>query len=103
MFGFVDIVAVHASHKQMLFVQATSYTNILSRVKKIIGECSAESLTCMDAGVCVEVWGWKKKGQFWEPTVRPIERAEIISGLAKLSRASKRKAKKQVDQKSLEF
>lgn len=62
MFGFVDILAIREN--ETLAVQATSYSNVSSRVKKITEHENVGFVR--DAGWRIECWGWHKKGRFWE-------------------------------------
>lgn len=61
LFGFIDLLAVRAG--ETLGVQATSSTNVSSRVDKIAH--SPHVAAVRDAGWRLEVWGWSKKGGRW--------------------------------------
>ena len=53
--GIADVVAVHPEHG-VLAVQATSASNVASRVKKVT---AADALAVLRrCGVAVQVWGW---------------------------------------------
>ena len=64
LWNFADILAIK---DDVLAVQATSYSNISSRVKKI---SLAEDVDAVrEAGIRIEVWGWyqpKGKGTKWK-------------------------------------
>lgn len=62
MFGFVDILAIREN--ETLAVQATSYSNVSSRVKKITDHENVGFVR--EAGWRIEVWGWHKVGRFWQ-------------------------------------
>tara|TARA_B100000949_G_scaffold67649_1_gene60101 strand:- start:2017 stop:2325 length:309 start_codon:yes stop_codon:yes gene_type:complete len=62
LFGFIDILAI--KQDETLAIQATSRSNISSRVKKI-----AESETVgavREANWRIEVWGWAKINGRWQ-------------------------------------
>lgn len=63
LFGFVDLLALKKG--EVLAVQCTSWANVSSRVKKI---AEHENIGVVrDAGIRIEVWGWKKVGRGqWE-------------------------------------
>lgn len=74
-FGFGDILALDGQPGSLL-VQATSGSNVSSRVTKILTECRALAQTWLAAGNRIEVWGWAKKGprgarKLW--TLRVVE------------------------------
>ena len=56
-FGIADIVA-YDSEGELLAIQCTSYSNISARVRKI--EDSEHLGGLRDAGMRIEVWGWRK-------------------------------------------
>lgn len=62
LFGFVDILAIKGS--ETLAVQATSYSNVSSRVNKIAEHDNVGFVR--EAGWRIEVWGWHKVGRFWQ-------------------------------------
>jgi hypothetical protein len=74
--GFIDILAIGKGH--ILGVQATSQSNITSRIAKIEGECRVKARRWLSAGGLIEVWGWrtlKQEGsrrRVWEPDIRSI-------------------------------
>lgn len=59
LFGFGDILAVKPGELPLI-VQTTSSGNKSARVKKLCP--MPEVLTCLQASVRVEVWGWAKRG-----------------------------------------
>lgn len=61
LFGFVDIVAVRGA--ETLAVQATSRSNMASRVRKIAD--SPHIAAVREAGWRVVVWGWDKPEHRW--------------------------------------
>lgn len=63
LFGFVDVLAVGPDGT--IAVQATSYSNISARVRKITEECLEALTDVREAGWTVEVWGWRKVGNRW--------------------------------------
>ncbi len=65
LWNFADILAIRKD--DILAVQATSYSNISSRVKKI--SWAEEVDAVRQAGIRIEVWGWhqpKGKGTTWK-------------------------------------
>ena len=74
--GFIDIIAVGKGH--ILGVQATSGSNITSRIRKIETECAVKARRWLSAGGLIEVWGWRqlkvpgKMRRPWEPDIRRI-------------------------------
>lgn len=56
LFGCIDVIGICGP--VTLAVQATSYSNISARVKKIQVEKADELARMMAAGWKVEVWGW---------------------------------------------
>lgn len=77
LFGFIDLVALCGSHG-IVGIQATSGSNITSRIRKILTECREPAMAWLEAGGKIEVWGWKKKkvkvnGRNWVPDIRLIK------------------------------
>jgi len=70
MFGFIDLVALPKG--EILGIQATSRTNISSRVKKIIGPCKEKALAWYRAGGAIQVWGWDRFDDGWRCKVVEI-------------------------------
>lgn len=62
LFGFVDVLALRGD--VTLGVQATSASNVSSRVRKIADSDLVAAVRA--AGWQLEVWGWEKKGRRWE-------------------------------------
>lgn len=65
LFGVVDVLAV--ARGETLAVQATSDSNVRSRVVKL--EDSEILPELREAGWRIEVWGWRKRKGRWEPRV----------------------------------
>lgn len=61
LFGFVDVVAVRRN--ETLAVQATSASNVASRVSKIAEHPNVGAVR--EAGWRIVVWGWAKKSGRW--------------------------------------
>lgn len=61
LFGWCDVIGIREG--ETIAVQATSYTNISARVKKI--EASDTIAIARSAGWRIVVWGWHKKGSRW--------------------------------------
>lgn len=61
LYNIGDVLAIRGT--ETLLVQATSYSNVSSRVKKI---AESEHIAAIrEAGWRVECWGWHKVGRFW--------------------------------------
>jgi hypothetical protein len=67
LFGFVDVIGVREN--ETIAVQATSYSNVSARVKKIADHENIPMVR--KAGWRIEVWGWHKKDNRW--TVRIVD------------------------------
>jgi hypothetical protein len=72
-FGFIDLIAL--GEGITIGVQATSASNVASRVTKILEEPRHKAW--LAAGNKIQVWGWSKKGKagcrkLWTPTIRDI-------------------------------
>ena len=103
LFGFVDVVAIHPSAGRALLVQATTHPNVSARVRKIVGERAAEARACLDCGLVVEVWGWRKVGRRWTATVRRIARGDLDGAGPERSKRSRKQAAKKGMQRELCF
>ena len=68
LFGFIDILAIRGN--DLVAVQATSWTNVMARVKKI---SELESAKLFQGGISryIEVHGWRKRKNRFE--LRVIE------------------------------
>lgn len=69
--NFADIIAIrygHNSQPRVLMVQATGWTNVSARLKKI--KASAEACQCVTAGCEVQVWGWDRHKV--DPRIVPV-------------------------------
>lgn len=62
LFGIIDVLAVN-DDGDVLAVQATSYTNVSARCRKITASPALAPLA--RAGWTVEVWGWRKVKGRW--------------------------------------
>lgn len=62
LWGFIDIVALRGD--TTLGVQATSYSNVSARVKKIAD--SPLIAVVREANWQIEVWGWRKEKGRWQ-------------------------------------
>jgi hypothetical protein len=63
LFGFADVLGVHPGDHVVLLVQTTSASNFAKRLRHV-RESPALPLL-LDAGVRIEVWGWRKCGSRW--------------------------------------
>ena len=62
LWGFIDVLAIKGD--EILAIQDTSYSHISDRIKKITAH---ENLsTVRDAGIRIEVWGWRKVKNRWQ-------------------------------------
>ena len=75
LFGFIDILAVDGNGygEKILAIQATSTSNISSRVHKIRDDHPVYLRQLRGAGFRVEVWGWAKRGKPARWTLRTVE------------------------------
>lgn len=82
LYGWIDIVALDGK-PGVLGVQATSASNLSSRVQKICGECAEAAEEWLRAGNRAEVWAWSKKGpagkrKVWVLRRHVIELPELL-------------------------
>jgi hypothetical protein len=63
LFGFADLLAVHARDRRFLLVQTTSDSNLSKRVAKV-HSCPGAALW-LQAGGRIECHGWRKRGGKW--------------------------------------
>lgn len=71
LFGCIDLVAVHPTLREVLFVQVTSNNgngNFAARLAKTIAQPTTALL--LQAGVRIEVWGWKDQAA--EPRIERL-------------------------------
>lgn len=61
LWGFVDVIALRGT--ETLAIQATSATNVSSRVTKIADSPLVADVR--EAGWSIHVWGWAKKSGRW--------------------------------------
>lgn len=81
LFGCIDIVALDGK-PGVLGIQATSTSNMSSRLQKICAECTDEMRTWLEAGNRLSVWGWAKRGpagkrKFWVLKRHDIDLPEL--------------------------
>ncbi len=69
LFGCIDLVAIHPRETGVLGVQATSLSNVSTRIAKAKGIPALR--VWLTAGCRFEVWGWAKRGKRWR--VKRIE------------------------------
>ena len=62
LWGFGDVIAMDGEPGSLL-IQATTTGNGLSRVRKILDECTALATIWLNAGNRIEVWGWALRGK----------------------------------------
>ena len=79
LFGCVDVLAMRATDKGVLGVQATSASNLAARVTKALAE--PRLLTWLSAGNRFLLHGWALKGKagarkLWQVNVREIRRED---------------------------
>lgn len=84
LFNCIDIVAVKAGQTGVLAIQATTASNVSSRVKKATG--LPELKTWLQAGNAFQVWGWEQKGKRWEPRVTEVSAADMQARLVSAKR-----------------
>jgi hypothetical protein len=70
LFGFADILAVHAGKQETLMVQTTTGSNMAARIRKL--QASPKAVTCLEAGVRLQVHGWTKRKRKPTPPRRPV-------------------------------
>lgn len=69
LFGFIDVLAVDPMRTGCLGIQATSASNMASRVRKVLEHPSAR--TFLEAQNGLQVWGWRQVERDGRPTWRP--------------------------------
>lgn len=74
LFGFADLIAMQPDHLPMM-IQATSTSNLQSRIKKMKAEPNVQ--IALRSGFSVIAIGWRKyknpeDGKWWRPTVFEI-------------------------------
>jgi hypothetical protein len=65
LFHVGDVLAIRGA--ETLLVQATSYSNVSARVRKIADADATPAIR--EAGWRLEVWGWHKVGRFWQARI----------------------------------
>jgi hypothetical protein len=78
LFGCIDLIAVEQHELGVLGIQATSGSNMSSRLTKATTECAPALRRWLDAMNRFEIWGWRKNSKNrW--TLRRI-RVTILEG-----------------------
>jgi hypothetical protein len=76
LFGFIDGISL--THDSIIGWQATSGSNLSSRITKIKYECREQAVEWLRAGGKIELWGWRKLSPLgtkvvrWKPIVRTV-------------------------------
>ena len=68
LWGFVDILAIRDD--EILAAQATSYSNVSSRVNKITDHENLPAVRL--ANIQIQVWGWRKLDNRWAARIVDI-------------------------------
>jgi hypothetical protein len=63
LFGIGDVLAVHPEERAVLLVQCTTDSHVSDRLKRI--QAQPELPLLLQAGVAVEVWGWRRRTGRW--------------------------------------
>jgi hypothetical protein len=63
LFGFADVLGVHRGDRIVLLVQTTTASNFAKRLRHVREQLAVPML--LDAGVRIEVWGWRKCEGRW--------------------------------------
>jgi hypothetical protein len=63
LFSFADILAIHPGDRVIMLVQTTKQSNFAKRLRHVREQPAVPML--LDAGVCIEVWAWKKCEGRW--------------------------------------
>ena len=58
LFGFADIIAVDPARCGSVYIQVTTYDNMMARVNKIMEEVLEKATKVLQAQNSIEVWGW---------------------------------------------
>lgn len=74
LFGFIDVLAI--TEGLMLAVQATSTSNLSSRVEKTLASPNLPVLLSVP-GVRVECWGWAKRGAVGKRKLWTLKKVEF--------------------------
>lgn len=75
-FGFGDVLVLD-DQPGALLIQATSASNVSSRVQKIRGECKNEAAWWLSRGNRIQVWGWGKRGKAGERKVWQLRTVDV--------------------------
>jgi hypothetical protein len=79
LFGFADLLAAHPSERIIMLVQTTTQSNFAKRLRHVREQPALPLL--LDAGMRIEVWGWRKCGGRWHvrrEAVQPGSLATIV-------------------------
>lgn len=77
LFRFIDIMGLHAAKGETLAVQATSKTNLSTRIKK--AQALIDYHYWLACGNPVEFHGWFKPNHIWVLKVIRVEPPEILN------------------------
>jgi len=80
LFGFIDILAV--KDKKVIGIQATSRSNISTRLNKIV---ESELYPLIKYGIHVLVWGWYKDKNRWNYIERDVQANSTLKDHLKLT------------------
>ena len=72
LFGFIDVLGLGDGEK--LAIQATTKSNISTRIKKIIE--SNHTVDVLNAGWRIQAWGWFKVKNRWQVKITEIRFGE---------------------------
>jgi hypothetical protein len=75
LFGIADVLAIHPEQCVVLLVQATTADHFANRLRRIRAQPVLPSL--LAAGVCVEIWGWSKRGGQWHVRREAIQPGDL--------------------------
>lgn len=73
LFGFVDVLGLKPG--ETIAIQATSYSNMSARVKKIASHKNIEMVR--EAGWKIEVWGWHKPENRWKLRIVDVSKRRM--------------------------
>jgi hypothetical protein len=75
LFGFADILAVHPVEHIVLLVQTTTQSNFAKRLRHVQEQLATPLL--LDAGVRIEIWGWRKVGGRWHVRREAVQPGDL--------------------------
>jgi len=73
LFKFIDFVAIHPVHRELLAIQTTSKPNLSTRIKKAENLESKAYWHWLATGNPVEFHGWYKEKGKWEVKIKRVE------------------------------